>query len=77
MELTLSRTLSEINLTDFQRSKCLGLRDHLLVRETEIAGRVLVSTLIATKTVKATQIDEPCRQRWQMEVDLHSRHSTA
>jgi hypothetical protein len=46
--------------------------EHLTVRETEIAGRILVTTLVDAKAVTATQIDELYRQRWQVEVDLRS-----
>src|SRR5664279_3016877 len=46
--------------------------EHLTVRETETAGRILVTTLTDEKSVKVAQIDELYRQRWQVEVDLRS-----
>jgi hypothetical protein len=46
--------------------------ERLTLRETEIAGRILVTTLIDAKTVSAAEIDALYRQRWQIEVDLRS-----
>ena len=83
-------------ITDFQRGKRLGRRDHLvdwvrpprpswmdgdtyarmpeclLLRETEVAGRILVTTLTDPKTVSAVEIDALYNRRWQVEVDLRS-----
>ena len=46
--------------------------ERLTLRETEIAGRVLVTTLTDPKLVSAAQIDELYNRRWQVEVDLRS-----
>ena len=46
--------------------------ERLTLRETEIAGRILVSTLNNAKHVTALEIDALYRQRWQIEVDLRS-----
>lgn len=46
--------------------------ERLTLRETEIAGRILVTTLTDAKTVSAAEIDTLYRQRWQIEVDLRS-----
>ncbi len=46
--------------------------ESLTLRETEIAGRVLVTTLTDPKLVSAAQIDELYNRRWQVEVDLRS-----
>lgn len=44
----------------------------LTVRETEVAGRVLVTTLIDAHSVTPRELDALYRQRWQVEVDLRS-----
>lgn len=46
--------------------------EQLIMRETEIGGRVLVTTLTDAKTVSAMDIAALYRQRWQVEVDLRS-----
>lgn len=44
----------------------------LSVRETQIAGRVLVSTLTDARAVTALDLDVLYRSRWQVEVDLRA-----
>ena len=44
----------------------------LTVRQTKIAGRTLVSTLTEARSVKASDISELYKQRWQVELDLRS-----
>jgi hypothetical protein len=44
----------------------------LTVRQTEVAGRVLVTTLTDARTVAPLDLDALYRQRWQVEVDLRS-----
>ena len=46
--------------------------ERLTLRETEVAGRILVTTLTDPKAVSAVQIDELYSRRWQVEVDLRS-----
>jgi hypothetical protein len=46
--------------------------ERLRLRETEIAGRVLVTTFTDHKCVSATEIDRLYSRRWQVEVDLRS-----
>jgi hypothetical protein len=46
--------------------------ERLALRETEVAGRILVTTFTDPKTVSAAQIDELYSRRWQVEVDLRS-----
>ena len=46
--------------------------ERLTLRETEIAGRVLVTTFTDPKLVSAVEIDELYNRRWQVEVDLRS-----
>jgi hypothetical protein len=46
--------------------------EHLTLRETEVAGRILVSTFTAARTVTALDLDALYGQRWQVEVDLRS-----
>jgi len=46
--------------------------ERLTLRETEVGGRILVTTLNDAKTVSALEIDALYRQRWQIEVDLRS-----
>jgi hypothetical protein len=49
-----------------------SMPERLSMRETEIGGRILVTTLIDAKTVSATEIDVLYGRRWQVEVDLRS-----
>lgn len=49
-----------------------SMPERLSMRETEIGGRVLVTTLIDAKTVSAKDIDALYGRRWQIEVDLRS-----
>ncbi|MGE0468533.1 MAG: IS4 family transposase [Nitrospira sp.] len=44
----------------------------LTVRQTEVAGRVLVTTLTEARSIKPMDLDALYRQRWQVEVDLRS-----
>ncbi len=44
----------------------------LTVRQTEVAGRVLVTTLTDARSVKPLELDALYRQRWQVEVDLRA-----
>ncbi|MCS6303654.1 MAG: IS4 family transposase [Nitrospira sp.] len=44
----------------------------LTVRQTEVAGRVLVTTLTDARHVTPTDLDMLYRSRWQVEVDLRS-----
>jgi hypothetical protein len=46
--------------------------EQLSVRETQVAGRVLVSTLTDARAVRPLDLDALYRQRWQVEVDLRS-----
>lgn len=46
--------------------------ERLLLRETEVAGRILVTTLTDPKTVSIAEIDRLYSRRWQVEVDLRS-----
>ena len=46
--------------------------EHLPMRQTEVAGRVLVSTLTDARSVSAGELDALYKQRWQVEVDLRS-----
>ena len=46
--------------------------ERLTVRETEVAGRVLVSTLTDARAVSPLDLDALYCQRWQVEVDLRS-----
>ncbi len=45
---------------------------HLSLRQTEVAGRILVTTLTDARSVTALDLDTLYRQRWQVEVDLRS-----
>ncbi|NGZ11894.1 MAG: IS4 family transposase, partial [Nitrospira sp. LK70] len=40
--------------------------------QTEVAGRVLVTTLTDARSVKPLELDALYRQRWQVEVDLRA-----
>ena len=44
----------------------------LTLRQTEVAGRVLVTTLTDARSVAPLDLDTLYRQRWQVEVDLRS-----
>ncbi|MEX0959193.1 MAG: IS4 family transposase [Burkholderiales bacterium] len=44
----------------------------LSLRQTQVAGRVLVTTLTDARVVTALDLDSLYRQRWQVEVDLRS-----
>jgi hypothetical protein len=49
-----------------------SMPERLSMRETEVGGRILVTTLTNAKTVSATDIDALYGRRWQVEVDLRS-----
>ena len=49
-----------------------SMPEKLSMRETEIGGRILVTTLADAKTVTAQDIDALYGRRWQVEVDLRS-----
>jgi hypothetical protein len=49
-----------------------SMPERLSMRETEIGGRILVTTLSDAKTVSAKDIDALYGRRWQVEVDLRS-----
>ncbi len=49
-----------------------SMPDRLSMRETEIGGRILVTTLTDAKAVCPTDIDALYGRRWQVEVDLRS-----
>lgn len=49
-----------------------AMPERLLMRETDIGGRVLVTTLSDAKSVSAKDIDALYGRRWQVEVDLRS-----
>lgn len=44
----------------------------MMVRQPEVAGRVLVTTLIDARSVSAREIDQLYSRRWQVEVGLRS-----
>ena len=46
--------------------------ERLTLRETKVAGRILVTTLTDARIVSAAEVDALYRQRWQIEVDLRS-----
>lgn len=46
--------------------------EQLTVRQTEIADRILVTTLTDARSVQPYDLDALYRQRWQVEVDLRS-----
>ncbi|MBL8397854.1 MAG: IS4 family transposase [Candidatus Accumulibacter sp.] len=50
----------------------VSMPERLSMRETEIGGRILVTTLSDAKTVSAKDIDALYGRRWQVEVDLRS-----
>lgn len=49
-----------------------SMPERLSMRETEIGGRILVTTLTDAKTVSSKDIDALYGRRWQIEVDLRS-----
>lgn len=49
-----------------------GMPEELVVRQTEIGGRLLVTTLTDAKTIPPAELDQLYRKRWQIEVDLRS-----
>jgi Transposase DDE domain len=49
-----------------------GMPETLVVRQTEIGDRLLVSTLTDAKTILPTELDQLYRKRWQIEVDFRS-----
>lgn len=49
-----------------------SMPERLSMRETEIGGRILVTTLTDARTASATDIDALYDRRWQVEVDLRS-----
>jgi hypothetical protein len=49
-----------------------GMPERLCLRQVEVAGRVLVTTLADARAVPASEIDALYRRRWQVEVDLRS-----
>lgn len=68
-------------LVRWQKPKCpkwmdtktyAAMPDELVVRQTLIGGRELVSTLLDPKTVSPAEIDRLYRMRWQIEVDLRA-----
>jgi len=46
--------------------------ERLVMRETEVAGRILVTTFTDAASVSALEIDRLYSRRWQVEVDLRS-----
>ena len=46
--------------------------ERLTLRQTEVAGRILVTTLIDARTVTPLDLDALYRRRWQVEIDLRS-----
>lgn len=48
------------------------MSERLTVRQTEVAGRMLVTTLVDARAVTPLDLDALYRQRWQVEVDLRS-----
>ena len=49
-----------------------SMPERLSMRETEIGGRILVTTLTDAKAVSAADVDALYGRRWQVEVDLRS-----
>jgi hypothetical protein len=69
------------HLVEWIRPKCpawmdaetyAGMPERLVMRETEVAGRILVTSLLEAKTVSAAELDALYGRRWQVEVDLRS-----
>ena len=46
--------------------------ESLTLRQAEVAGRILVTTLTDARTVSVQEVDALYRRRWQVEVDLRS-----
>lgn len=46
--------------------------EYLRLRQVEVAGRVLVTTLVTDRSISASELDALYRRRWQVEVDLRS-----
>lgn len=46
--------------------------EELTVRQTEVGGRLLVTTLIDAKRILPIELDQLYRKRWQIEVDFRS-----
>jgi hypothetical protein len=51
---------------------CARMPQHLSLRQTEVAGRILVTTLTDVRSVAPLDLDTLYRSRWQVEVDLRS-----
>lgn len=49
-----------------------GMPERLSLRQTEVAGRILVSTITDARMVSAPELDALYCRRWQVEVDLRS-----
>ena len=68
-------------LVHWERPKCpewmdaetyARMPERLTMRQTEIAGRILVTTLTDARAVTALELDALYNRRWQVEVDLRS-----
>lgn len=46
--------------------------EQLTLRQTEVAGRILVTTLTDARSVTQLDLDALYQRRWQVEVDLRS-----
>jgi hypothetical protein len=51
---------------------CERMPEQLTLRQTEVAGRILVTTLTDTSGVTPPELDALYQKRWQVEVDLRS-----
>lgn len=49
-----------------------AMPDELVVRQTEVGGRLLVTTLTDAKSIAPAELDRLYRKRWQIEVDFRS-----
>jgi IS4 transposase len=49
-----------------------AMPEELIVRQTEIGGRQLVSTLTDARSISPAELDRLYRKRWQIEVDFRS-----
>lgn len=72
---------SRDRLVTWDRPQRPGWMDHatyermpeqLILRQTEVAGRILVTTLTDASAISSLDLDTLYRQRWQVEVDLRS-----
>lgn len=54
------------------RATYARMPEHLPMRQTEVGGRVLVSTLTDARSTSAQELDALYKLRWQVEVDLRS-----